>query len=161
MIAIENVRLFNETKEALDQLKASAEVLQVISSSVADTKPVFEEVLASCERLFAGRTHGICQVGDDGAVHLSAHAGHREEVMRHFPLPLSEASGNGRAILRRCVIHYPDTEAANVPDLIRLDTRIGNRSIVIAPMLWEGRGIGSMFVGRGTGASSPKRKSRS
>src|SRR5204862_486187 len=51
-IAIENVRLFNQTKEALEQQQASAEVLRVISSSVADTAPVFERISQSCKRLF-------------------------------------------------------------------------------------------------------------
>ena len=70
VIAIENVRLFNETKEALDHQRASAEVLQVISSSVADTQPVFDKILESCQRLFVGQHVGINLVGEDGAVHL-------------------------------------------------------------------------------------------
>ena len=85
VIAIENVRLFNETKEALDHQKASAEVLQVIELG-ADTKPVFEKILESSERLFAGRNLGICLVGDDGAIHLSAYHGpNREELIAALP----------------------------------------------------------------------------
>ena len=66
MIAIENVRLFNETQEALEQQTASAEVLQVIGSSVADTQPVFDKILESCKQLFGGRQIGINLVGEDG-----------------------------------------------------------------------------------------------
>ncbi len=153
VIAIENVRLFNETKEALDQQKASAEVLQVISSSVADTKPVFDKILESCERLFEGRNVGISLVGEDGAVHLAAYHGpNRDELERHFPVPLSEESGSGTAILQRRVLHYPDVlGATSVPAYMRRGARIsGYKSIIQAPMLWEGRGIGSIWVGRDT-----------
>ena len=149
-VAIQNARLFNETKEALDQQKAMAEVLAVISASIADTRPVFEKILESCQRLFAGRNVGINVVGDDGKVHIGAYKGFgRAELEAHFPVPLSMESGSGAAIVQRQVVHYPDCDAAGIPEYARRGAHIlGNKSVLFAPMLWEGKGVGAIFVGR-------------
>ncbi|UCG96467.1 MAG: GAF domain-containing protein [Burkholderiales bacterium] len=150
-IAIENARLFSETREALEQQSASAEVLSVISGSVADTQPVFDRILASCGRLFGGLDTGINLVGEDGAVHLGAYAGpNRASFEAIFPLPLSRASGSGSAILERRVMHYADVEGdPEVPQYVKQGCRVtGIRSLIFAPMIWEDRGIGAIFVGR-------------
>ncbi|HMC16754.1 MAG TPA: ATP-binding protein, partial [Albitalea sp.] len=150
VIAIENVRLFNETKEALEQQTATAEILQVISNSVSDSQPVFDKIMHSCERLFGSDEMGIVLVSDNGQLHLAASRGAtHEEIQRLFPLP-REHSATDLAIRERQVVHYPDVlAAADVPEgLRRTCEQLDVRSIVMAPMLWEEQGVGSIYVGR-------------
>src|SRR5262249_55873635 len=65
VIAIENVRLFNETQEALEQQTATSEILRVIASSPANMQPVFETIVRNAVRLCNGvgaalfRTDGV------------------------------------------------------------------------------------------------------
>src|SRR5262249_21658998 len=99
-VAIENARLFNETKEALDQQRASAEVLSAISSSIADTKPVFDTIIEKCQHLFAGETVGLTLLRDDGMLDIGAYVGPGgDELRRVFPAQLSRDTSSGIAIL--------------------------------------------------------------
>ena len=148
LIAIENTRLFNETQEALEQQTATAEVLQVISSSVADTAPVFDKILESGQHLFATEQLGIFLVKDDGQVHAAAWRGSALDAnARTFPKPI-EQTMTSRAIDERRTIHVPDTAAmTDAPPAVRdVVEIIGNCSIAWAPMLWEDRGVGSFVV---------------
>ena len=150
VIAIQNARLWNETKEALDQQRASGEVLAAISSSINDTTPVFDKILGSCERLFGGKVAGVSLVDADGLIRLRAYHGPgREGLERVFPLPVDDSSGSGLCVATRSVIHYPDVEAERVPEATRQACRaVGYKGVIFAPMLWEGAGIGVIFVGR-------------
>jgi signal transduction histidine kinase len=151
-IAIENVRLFNETKEALDQQRASGEVLAAISSSIADTAPVFERILESCERLFAGRVIAIEVVDADATLRVEKFRGpgrpdHDDYVIG--PL-IAGTSISADAILSRSVQHHPDLASEDgIPVRSRrayADVQV--RSVIVAPMMWEGSGIGCISVGR-------------
>jgi len=150
-IAIENARLFNETKEALEQQRASAEVLGAISGSMSNTQPVFDRILESCERLFAGRLVGINVLGADGRLHLGAYRGEgRERFEKIFPLPADEGSGSGLAMLRGQVVHYANVDGdASVPPPTRAGcAALGVKSVIFAPMMAEEGAIGAIFVGR-------------
>src|SRR6185503_13951276 len=137
VIAIENVRLFNESKEALQQQKALAEVLGAISGALADTKPVFDKILDTCEHLFEGHLVGLTLAGGDGNVYLGAYKGDNKEAMeRIYPMPLSRESGTGCCILDRKVVRFADVGAPGSdapPQVIRGGQTIGFRSIIFAP----------------------------
>ncbi len=113
VIAMQSARLFDQTRRALEQQSASAEILGAISSSIADTRPVFEKILESCARLFAGRVVGINVLGSDGMIHLGAYKGPgREAFEKIFPLALDRTYGSGLCIVERRVVHVPDSESA-------------------------------------------------
>ncbi len=154
VIAIENVRLFNETKEALEQQTATAEVLQVISNSVSDTAPVFDKILVGCERLFNGSQLIVFLVGNDDTLRIGAIRGpdpeRVEAARRLFPRSLA-GTATEQCIRERRLVTFADVlNDQGVPEgLRRVAAEFGQTySVAIAPMLCEGRAIGSILVGR-------------
>ena len=156
-IAMKNARLINETREALEQQTATAEVLGVISSSVADTAPVFEKIIASCMQLFDSEYANVGLIGEDGLMHLFQQTtehpdkrvmAKRQLVQAQFPRPVRD-SIHGYAIHKRQVLHYPDVRyGPEVPAGLRASAETENYSVLFAPMFWEGKGIGALSVNR-------------
>src|SRR6185295_2500377 len=81
VIAVENVRLFNETKEALEQQTATSDILAVISSSPTDLRPIFEAVLRNATTL-CGAHLGILNLYDGEKFRTVAQCGGNPEFVK-------------------------------------------------------------------------------
>jgi GAF domain-containing protein len=113
-IAIENARLFNETREALERQTATSDILNVIASSPTDTQPVFDAIARSAAVLCEGTNSGVFCLRD-GLVHLAGHHNLSPEQLafapKTFPAPPHRGYMAGRAIIDRAVAHVPDIAA--------------------------------------------------
>jgi signal transduction histidine kinase/DNA-binding response OmpR family regulator len=135
-------------------------VLNVISNSVADTRPVFEAIGRACQNLFQSDMVVISLVDEQQQVshvrlerppHITdaqAEAGWRA-LNRGYPRPLAK-SYQAYPIRKKRVVNYPDlAHGPGVPEAMRAITQAtGNFSMLIAPMLWEDRGIGTIHLSR-------------
>ena len=114
VIAIENVRLFNETKEALDRQTATSEILGVISSSPTDLQPVFDTIVRNAVRL-CGAVYGTVSRSDGVSIQSVAHCNltpeQIERVQRTFPRSLSDRGATATAIRTGTVVCVADLDA--------------------------------------------------
>jgi two-component system, NtrC family, sensor kinase len=148
VIAIENVRLFQELKESLEQQTATSEILGVIASSPTDVQPVLDTIADSAARLCSADDASIRIVEGD-ILRLMIHKGSIPFFMTG-ELPITRGSVAGRAVVDNELIHIEDLtlRATEFPDVqVALD-REGVRTILVAPLEREGRAIGVILIRR-------------
>jgi GAF domain-containing protein len=146
VIAIENVRLFNELKESLEQQTATSEILGVIANSPTDIQPVLDTVAANAARL--------CEAND--AVVFRVEGNVLQPVAIYGPVPavpnpISRGSTSGRAVIDRQTIHIRDLTAESeeeFPVSKDYQRRMGDRTTLATPMLREGLPVGAILIRR-------------
>ncbi|MEX0802250.1 MAG: GAF domain-containing protein, partial [Candidatus Binatia bacterium] len=146
VIAIENARLFQELKEALEQQTATGEILGVIASSPTDIQPVLDAIAQSAARV-CGSDDATIRLLEGDEMMLAAHFG---------TIPpggtgrrsLGWRSVGNKALLQRRTIHIPDlqAEAERFPDSVHM--RHGIRTMLVTPLLREGTAIGVINIRR-------------
>ena len=161
VIAIENVRLFdevqartNELSEALEQQTAASEVLRAISSSPGELEPVFQTMLENAVRiceakfgtLFLRQADAFHAVATHNAPPAYVEALAREPLIRPPPdVPL------GRVADTKQVAYVADIKTTQsyverhpfVFDAVEL---AGYRSVLAVPMLKDDELVGSINI---------------
>ena len=151
VIAIENVRLFQELKESLEQQTATSEILSVIASSPTDIQPVLDVVAENAARLCDARDAIIHRRKGDlirvvatyGSIPITRAAGEGFRASRGDP--------PGRAMLDRKTIHVHDIVAeidTEFPESKAHQQVSGSRTILVTPLLREGVSIGAIMIRR-------------
>src|SRR5262249_23408381 len=135
LIALENVRLFQELKESLEQQTATSEILGVIASSPTDIQPVLDVVAQNAARLCDASDAAIWRTDGDQYWLVASHGSipvPRSEESR----PMTRSIPSGRAMFDKETVHVHDIlstdSLAEFPEAVRL----GNvRTVLVTPLL--------------------------
>lgn len=148
VIAIENARLFNETRETLERQTATADILKVMAASPSDVQPVFDAIAANANRLIGGFSTAVLRY-IDGAAHLAAFtptdtAGDRV-LQASFPVPFARFPPY-RLVAHGAAAQLPDTELE--PAARDIARARGYRSMLFTPLMSEGEAVGVIIATR-------------
>jgi GAF domain-containing protein len=150
VIAMENARLLTETRAALDQQTATAEVLQVINSSPGDLVPVFDAMLEKAIRVCDAEA-GVLLTYDGEYFSPVAYRGLPE--FPSDPIRSHPETGSGRLARGEDIVHILDSASgapveARDPGRLALLQLGGARTQVAAALRKEGKLIGSFTIWR-------------
>ena len=150
VIAIENVRLFQELKESLEQQTATSEILGVIASSPTDIQPVLDTVARNAVRLCAATDAQIIRVEGD-FVRTVASYGEMPARRPDERTRLTRTQAPLRAIVDRQTVHIHDLAAeieTEFPESKVPQQRFGTRTLLCAPLMRESVAIGAILIRR-------------
>jgi adenylate cyclase len=154
VIAMENVRLLTETREALEQQTATAEVLQVINSSPGDLTPVFDAIVTKAVSL-CGATLGSLHLYDGeqfDPVAVDGERRHADHMRQQGPFQPPRGALLDRIARGERLVHVADVtqdEAyAASPRLRELVDRSGVRAALSVALIRDEHLAGSITVYR-------------
>ena len=158
VIAIENTRLLNELREALEQQTATADVLRVISASPGELEPVFQALLEKATRICAAKFGNLFLCEGDGFRIVALHSAPPAYAERWRREPLISLRDHpdvplARVAATRDVVHIVNlAEEAGYferdPTFVSAVESAGARTMLLVPMFRESQLIGAIVIYR-------------
>jgi len=161
VIAIENVRLFEDLQvrtrdlaESLEQQTATSEVLGAISSSLEELAPLFQKILENAVRVCGAKFATLNLYDGEKFAPVASHNVPREFAeTQHEPFVPHPKSAHGAVVATRRPVHLKDIRAEQPyiegnPAVVALSRMAGARTLAAVPMLKDDKLVGTISIFR-------------